>query len=94
MKVLVLLMLITTLLIVGGWIFTAYSFFKKKKMSIAYGFLAVTYIIHAFVLTLLGLPNGFYVGFSLLWLGFHAIFRKLENISYKIDINKKEDNIL
>lgn len=94
MKVLILLMLISFLLIIGGWVFTSYSYFKKKRMSVAYGYLSVTYILHALVLTFLDLPNGFYIGFSLLWLGFHAIFRKLENISDKNDINKKEDNLL
>ena len=94
MKVLILFMLISFLLIIGGWVFTAYSYFKKKKLSKAYGFLAVTYILHALILAFIGLPNGFYIGFSLLWLGFHAIFRKIENISDKSDINKKEDNIL
>lgn len=91
---LILLVLISSLAIVGAWIFTIYSYLKKKKLSITYGVLAITYIVHALMLSLVGIPNGFYIAFSLLWLGFHAMFRKLENISDKKDINKKEDNLL
>jgi len=93
-KTLLLFLLISSLVILSAWIFTAYSFFRKKRMSSAYGFLSITYAIHSLILLLNGLPCVFYIGFSLLWMGFHSIFRKLENIHDKNDINKKEDNLL
>ena len=74
----VVFLLITMLSIIVSWIYVAYCYIRKKKLSNAYGILVITYIIHAVSLQILGLPSGFYIGFSILWLFFHTVFRKIE----------------
>lgn len=71
-------LLITTLSIIFSWIYVIYCYIRKKNLSNAYGILAITYITHALSLQVLGLPSGFYIGFSILWIFFHTIFRKTE----------------
>lgn len=84
-------MMISSTLIVISWLFVMYSFIRKRNLSNSYGFIAITYILHAFVLQVAHLPNLFYIGFSILWLLFHSVTK---NISNKNDISKKEDNLL
>ena len=88
---LLLLPVITSFMILLSWIFFIYSSYKKKKLSIVYGLLSVIYILHALFLCINQLPFGWYVGFSILWIIFHHIYRKSENISTEGDISKKEE---
>lgn len=85
MNVLIFL-LATMVFIIFSWIYVAYCYLKKRKLSNAYGVLAISYITHAVSLQLVGMPSVFYIGFSIIWIIFHSIYRKVE----KNQINKNE----
>lgn len=73
-----------------SWVYTGICWIRRSKLSRAYGFLSVTYILHSLILKINGESVAFYLGFSLFWLLCHSVFRKIENISSQRDITKKE----
>ena len=79
-------LLATMIFIIFSWIYVAYCYLKKRKLSNAYGLLAISYITHAVSLQIVGIPSLFYVIFSVIWIVFHSIYRKAE----KNQINKNE----
>lgn len=70
----------TMILIMLSWVYVAYCYIRKRKLSNAYGVLAISYIIHAISLHILEMSNGFYIGFSIIWIIFHLIYGKIEKI--------------
>jgi hypothetical protein len=91
-NILDLFIVFSSLLLPFAWGFFLYTYLKKKKYSVAYGLLAISYIIFCVDLQLIGKPCGFYLFFSVLWVYFHYKFKKIENLLELNDINKKEES--